>query len=106
MSASTSAPASTPSGPGYGPSEAGPSEAGPSESTPSESGSSAGHVRPKGGPLHRRLRLRMRSLLFIAFFIVTALPLLEVALWDEHASFRNEIASVRERHLLVARNLS
>jgi signal transduction histidine kinase len=48
----------------------------------------------------------MRSLLFIAFFIVTALPLLAVALWDEHASFQNEIASVRERHLLVARNLS
>jgi signal transduction histidine kinase/CheY-like chemotaxis protein len=48
----------------------------------------------------------MRSLLFIAFFVVTALPLLTVALWDEHASLDNEIASVRERHLLVARNLT
>ncbi len=51
-------------------------------------------------------RLGMRSLLFIAFFVVTALPLLTVALWDEHASLDNEIASVRERHLLVARNLT
>jgi signal transduction histidine kinase/CheY-like chemotaxis protein len=48
----------------------------------------------------------MRSLLFFAFFVVTALPLLTVALWDEHASLDNEIASVRERHLLVARNLT
>jgi signal transduction histidine kinase len=48
----------------------------------------------------------MRSLLFLAFFVVTALPLLAVALWDEHASLDNEIASVRERHLLVARNLT
>ena len=53
-----------------------------------------------------QFRLGMRSLLFLAFFIVTALPLLAVALWEEHTSFRNEITSVRERHLLVARNLT
>jgi signal transduction histidine kinase len=50
--------------------------------------------------------LGMRSLLFIAFFIVTALPLTAVALWTEHTSLQNEIESVRERHLLVARNLT
>ena len=86
MSASTSAPASTPPGP--------------------EPAPLAGHVRRDGWLRHWRLRLGMRSLLFLAFFIVTALPLLAVALWDEHASFQNEIASVRERHLLVARNLT
>jgi signal transduction histidine kinase len=67
--------------------------------------------RPHGGHPGVRLprwrpRLGMRSLLFLAFFIVTALPLLAVALWDEHASFKNEVGSVRERHLLVARNLT
>jgi signal transduction histidine kinase len=61
----------------------------------------------RGGGLWRFVpSLGMRSLLFIAFFIVTALPLAAVALWDEHASMQHEIDSVRERHLLVARNLT
>ena len=50
--------------------------------------------------------LGMRSLLFIGFFIVTALPLAAVAFWTQHASLQNEVESVRERHLLVARNLT
>jgi signal transduction histidine kinase len=62
--------------------------------------------RPGVRPPRWRPRLGVRSLLFLAFFIVIAPPLLAVALWDEHASFKNEVASVRERHLLVARNLT
>ena len=86
MSASTSAPTSAPVGPKLAP--------------------LAGRVSLDGWLWRWRLGLGMRSLLFLAFFIVTALPLLAVALWEEHASMRNEITSVRERHLLVARNLT
>ena len=86
MRASMTAPTSTPAG--------------------SEPAPAAGHVRLVGRLRRWQFRLGMRSLLFLAFFIVTALPLLAVALWEEHASMRNEITSVRERHLLVAHNLT
>ncbi len=50
--------------------------------------------------------LRMHHLLFIAFTLVAAVPIGVLALWEGRTSFQNELDSVRERHLLVARNLT
>ena len=49
---------------------------------------------------------RMHHLLFIAFTLVAALPIAILAYWEGRTSFENELDSVRERHLLVARNLT
>ena len=58
--------------------------------------------------LIRRLRLgvRMHHLLFMAFILVAAVPVIVLALWDEKTSYQHELDLVRERHLLVARNLT
>jgi len=52
------------------------------------------------------LSLRLHHLLFVAFTIVAAVPVVVLALWESNTSFQNELDSVRERHLLVARNLT
>jgi signal transduction histidine kinase/ActR/RegA family two-component response regulator len=57
-----------------------------------------------GGRFGRGLRLH--HLLFIAFTIVAGAPIAGLALWEGNTSFQNELDSVRERHLLVARNLT
>src|SRR5271166_2455482 len=56
----------------------------------------------------RRVRqgIRMHHLLFVAFIIVAAVPIIVLALWEERTSYQHELDSVRERHLLVARNLT
>ncbi|MGE0417887.1 MAG: sensor histidine kinase, partial [Acetobacteraceae bacterium] len=59
----------------------------------------------------RRVRLgwfglRLHHLLFLAFTIVAAVPIAALALWEGNTAFQNELDSVRERHLLVARNLT
>ena len=58
--------------------------------------------------LLRRLRPapRMHHLLFLAFTLVAAVPVVVLALWEEQSSYQKELNSVRERHLLVARNLT
>ena len=53
-----------------------------------------------------RLGLRLHHLLFIAFTIIAGAPIAVLALWEGNTSFQNELDSVRERHLLVARNLT
>jgi signal transduction histidine kinase/ActR/RegA family two-component response regulator len=79
---------------------------------PSAGGSSSGEPEPGQGrvktPLPRRawFSLRMHHLLFIAFTLVAAAPIAVLALWEGRTSFQNELDSVRERHLLVARNLT
>ncbi len=50
--------------------------------------------------------LRLHHLLFLALTIVAAVPIAALALWEGTTAFQNELASVRERHLLVARNLT
>jgi signal transduction histidine kinase/CheY-like chemotaxis protein len=50
--------------------------------------------------------LRLHHLLFVAFTIVAGVPIAVLALWEGNTSFQNELDSVRERHLLVARNLT
>ena len=50
--------------------------------------------------------LRVHHLLFIAFTVVSAVPITVLALWEERSSYQHELQSVRERYLLVARNLA
>ena len=50
--------------------------------------------------------LRLHHLLFIGFILVAGVPIAVLALWEGRTSFQNELDSVRERHLLVARNLT
>jgi signal transduction histidine kinase/ActR/RegA family two-component response regulator len=52
------------------------------------------------------LGLRLHHLLFIAFTIIAGVPIAALALWEGNTSFQNKFDSVRERHLLVARNLT
>jgi signal transduction histidine kinase/ActR/RegA family two-component response regulator len=61
-------------------------------------------------PRRTRLRwrgvLRLHHLLFLAFTLIAAIPIVVLAGWEERTSFRKEMDAVRERHLLVARNLT
>ncbi len=50
--------------------------------------------------------LRLHHLLFIAFTLIAGVPIALLALWESNTSFQNELDSVRERHLLVAQNLT
>jgi len=49
---------------------------------------------------------KMHQLLFLAFTLVAAVPIVVLAIWESQTAFQNELDSVRERHLLVARNLT
>src|SRR5579864_7402342 len=49
---------------------------------------------------------RMHHLLFLAFTLVSGVPIAVLAIWEGQTAFQNELNSVRERHLLVARNLT
>ncbi len=49
---------------------------------------------------------RMHHLLFVAFTLVAGVPIAVLAIWEGQSSFQNELDSVREQHLLVARNLT
>jgi len=75
-----------------------------------ETGSAEAGARPDAAKRTERrgawLSLRLHHLLFIAFTVVAAAPIAVLALWEGSTSFQNELDSVRERHLLVARNLT
>jgi len=60
------------------------------------------------GAICRRIRLgiRMHHLLFIVFTVVAAVPIAVLAVWEDKSSYYHEMESARERHLLVARNLT
>src|ERR1700735_2266481 len=49
---------------------------------------------------------KMHHLLFLAFTLVAGVPIAVLAIWEGQTAFQNEMDSVRERHLLVARNLT
>jgi len=52
------------------------------------------------------LGLRLQHLLFLAFTLIAAVPIVALALWDQNVAYEHELSSVSERHLLVARNLT
>jgi signal transduction histidine kinase/ActR/RegA family two-component response regulator len=82
---------------------AGPTQAPPDTAAPADSAATSVRVEP-------RSRLwawpRMHQVLFVAFTLVAAVPIAVLAIWEGQAAFQNELDSVRERHLLVARNLT
>ena len=45
-------------------------------------------------------------MLFIAFTLISAISVLILAVWVERSAYEKEVASVREKHLIIARNLS
>ena len=70
-------------------------------------GTPSAHERPGAAPATRGgFSLRLHHLLFIAFTLIAGVPLAVLAIWEGSTSLQNELDSVRERHLLVARNLT
>jgi signal transduction histidine kinase/ActR/RegA family two-component response regulator len=53
-----------------------------------------------------RVGVRLHHLLFLAFTLIAAVPIAALALWEQSVTYDHEVAAVRERHLLVARNLT
>ncbi len=51
-------------------------------------------------------RIRLKYILFITFTLIASLPVLILAGWVEESALNKEISSVKEKHLLVARNLT
>jgi len=51
-------------------------------------------------------KLGMHHVLFVAFTLIAAFPVLTLASWVENRAARQEIQSVADKHLLVARNLT
>ena len=51
-------------------------------------------------------RIRLKYILFITFTLIASLPVLILAGWVQESALDKEISSVKEKHLLVARNLT
>lgn len=51
-------------------------------------------------------RIRLKHVLFLTFTLIASLPVLILAVWVEQSALGKEIAAVREKHLLVAHNLT
>ena len=73
-----------------------------------EGGSLSGGTRHAIRRVARRLLLgvKLQHLLFVAFTAIAAVPIVALSLWQESVTYQNELDSVHERHLLVARNLT
>lgn len=52
------------------------------------------------------MRLRLRTFLTAAFFVVSTIPLGIWAVWTSQTALQREIDEVEDRHLLLARNIS
>ncbi len=48
----------------------------------------------------------MQFILFAALVTISALPVILLEAWLQHSAYQREIQTVREKHLLIARNLS
>src|SRR5258708_5685079 len=82
---------------------AGPTMVPPDTAAPAESAAAPARTEPR--PLLWAWP-KMHQLLFVAFTLVAAVPIAVLAIWEGQNAFQNELDSVRERHLLVARNLT
>ena len=51
-------------------------------------------------------KLGMQHVLFVAFTVVAAVPVLTLASWVEHRAVEQEVDAATDKHLLVARNLT
>ncbi len=50
--------------------------------------------------------LHLQFILFVSFVLISALPVVLLSIWDQHAALRDEYDSVNEKHLIIAKNLS
>ena len=50
--------------------------------------------------------MRLRSILFVALVLVSSIPVIILAVWEQRESLNQEIRAVSEKHLLVAKNLT
>lgn len=50
--------------------------------------------------------MKLRPLLFMAFIIVSVIPIFFLSYWEQKVSLEKEIDSLEERHLLLAKNLT
>ncbi len=51
-------------------------------------------------------KLRLQTMLLIIFVVAALVPTMFLAVWIQKSAFNQEMQSVRERHLLLARNLT
>ena len=51
-------------------------------------------------------KLGMQHVLFVAFTVVAAVPVLTLASWVEHRALQQQIETATDEHLLIARNLT
>ncbi|NKB21671.1 MAG: HAMP domain-containing protein [Alphaproteobacteria bacterium] len=49
---------------------------------------------------------KLQFILFVALITLSALPVILLEAWIQHSAYQREIQTVREKHLLIARNLS
>ncbi len=50
--------------------------------------------------------MKLRWLLFLAFTLISAVPVFMLAVWVDRSAIKKEISAVEEKHLLLAHNLS
>ena len=80
----------------------------------SSDGASVGLVQPHGSGFDQARaklsflmrKLGMQHVLFVAFTVVAAVPVLTLASWVERRAVEQEIDAATDKHLLVARNLT
>src|SRR4051812_4250240 len=69
-----------------------------------------GREAPSGTDVRRFWRMlaapRMHHVLFVALTLISILPVFILASWVERSAVEKELASVEEKHLLIARNLN
>ena len=59
------------------------------------------------GPAARpRTRLTLHHILFLSFTLISAVPVALLGVWVQQSALENEVESVRDMHLLLARNLA
>ncbi len=48
----------------------------------------------------------LRTILFVGFTLISAIPVLVLATWFQRAALQNEYDAVSEKHLIIAENLA
>ncbi|MEH6811574.1 MAG: diguanylate cyclase [Motiliproteus sp.] len=52
------------------------------------------------------IKISLKQTLFVAFLAVAIVPVVILSGWEQHSAFKKELAAVKEKHLLLARNLT
>ncbi|MGF1611544.1 MAG: ATP-binding protein [Kiloniellales bacterium] len=62
----------------------------------------------EGGSLRRFVRrfLRLRTILWVAFTIITLIPVTSLAIWMDRSAYTKEREAALEKHLLLARHIA